>query len=157
MTLWQYTHPLTTLSLRNNCEFLSFSKIIGKKLNDNYSQKLLDTAKTSVTDALKTALKTSIQTRGEATGDLIGNKLSAKIPNTSSQNASKTNNTPQTEDVIPMELFISTEKRQQTIDELKLIQYINKMEYQKLINLLDNEATQPFKVRTRNWLEINDD
>ena len=29
------------------------------------------------------------------------------------------------------------------------------MEYQKIANLLDNETNQPFKFRTRNWIEIN--
>ena len=31
------------------------------------------------------------------------------------------------------------------------------MEYQKITNLLDNASNQPFKFRTRNWVEINDD
>ena len=31
------------------------------------------------------------------------------------------------------------------------------MEYQKIINLLDNTPNQPFKFRTKNWVEINDD
>ena len=31
------------------------------------------------------------------------------------------------------------------------------MEYQKMINLLDNTANQPSKFRTRNWLEIDDE
>ena len=31
------------------------------------------------------------------------------------------------------------------------------MEYKKIINLLDNETTQPSKFRTKNWAEINDD
>ena len=30
------------------------------------------------------------------------------------------------------------------------------MEYQKLINLLDNTPNQLFKFRTKNWIEIND-
>ena len=30
------------------------------------------------------------------------------------------------------------------------------MEYQKITNLLDNVSNQPFKFRTRNWVEIND-
>ena len=29
------------------------------------------------------------------------------------------------------------------------------MEYQKIINSLDNETTQPSKFRTKNWVEIN--
>ena len=31
------------------------------------------------------------------------------------------------------------------------------MEYQKIINLLDYTTDQPFKFRTRNWVEINDE
>ena len=31
------------------------------------------------------------------------------------------------------------------------------MEYQKIINLLDNTMNQPSKFRTRNWVEINDE
>ena len=29
------------------------------------------------------------------------------------------------------------------------------MEYQKMINLLDNSGNQPSKFRTRNWVESN--
>ena len=29
------------------------------------------------------------------------------------------------------------------------------MEYQKIINLLDNTPNQPTKFRTKNWVEIN--
>ena len=39
------------------------------------SQKLLDTAKKSTTDAITTASKRAIQKTAEATGDLIGNKI----------------------------------------------------------------------------------
>ena len=31
------------------------------------------------------------------------------------------------------------------------------MEYEKIINLLDNTPKQPTKFRTENWVEINDD
>ena len=31
------------------------------------------------------------------------------------------------------------------------------MEYQKIINLLDNTSNQPSKFRTKNWVEINDE
>ena len=30
------------------------------------------------------------------------------------------------------------------------------MEYQKIVNLLYNQTTQPSKFRTKNWVEIND-
>ena len=31
------------------------------------------------------------------------------------------------------------------------------MEYQKIINLLDNTPNQPSQFKTKNWVEINDD
>ena len=31
------------------------------------------------------------------------------------------------------------------------------MNYQKIINLLDNTSNQQFKYRTKNWVEINND
>ena len=31
------------------------------------------------------------------------------------------------------------------------------MEYQKIINLLDNTPNQPSKFRTKNWVEINNE
>ena len=45
------------------------------------SQKLLDTTKNSIIDAIKTTSKRSIQETAEVTGDLIGNKIAAKITN----------------------------------------------------------------------------
>ena len=51
---------------------------MGKNLSNIYSQKLLDTAKKSTTDAMKTASKRAIQKTGEATGDSIGNKTADK-------------------------------------------------------------------------------
>ena len=41
--------------------FLSFSKNMGKSLSNKYSQKLLDCAKKSTTDAINTVLKRAIQ------------------------------------------------------------------------------------------------
>ena len=51
--------------------FLSFAKNIGKNISNKYSQKLVDTAKTSATDVIKTASKRAIQKTAEATGDLV--------------------------------------------------------------------------------------
>ena len=31
------------------------------------------------------------------------------------------------------------------------------MEYQKIVNLLDNASNQPSKFRTKSWVEINDE
>ena len=55
--------------------FISFAK----SLSNKYGQKLLNSAKKSTTDAIKTALKSAIQKTAEATGDLIGNKVADKI------------------------------------------------------------------------------
>ena len=63
--------------------FLSFAKNMGKNLSNNYSQKLLDSAKKSTADAIKTASKRAIQKIAEATGDLIGNKSADKITSVS--------------------------------------------------------------------------
>ena len=45
---------------------LSFAKNIGKTLSSKYGQELLDSAKKSTTDALKTASKRAIQKTTEA-------------------------------------------------------------------------------------------
>ena len=54
-------------------EFLSFANNIGKTLSTDNSQKLLDSAKKYMTDAIKTTSKRAIPKATEATGDLIGN------------------------------------------------------------------------------------
>ena len=54
-----------------------------------YSQKLLDSAKKSTTDAIKTASKRTNQKIAEATGDLISNKTADKITSISKQLHSK--------------------------------------------------------------------
>ena len=57
---------------------MSFAKNMGKSLSNKYSQKPLDNAKKSTTDAIKKASKRAIQKIAEATGDLIGNKIADK-------------------------------------------------------------------------------
>ena len=74
--------------------FLSFDKNMGKNFGKNISnslsgkyspgmlaehQKLLDHAKISATDALKTSSKSVIQKTAEANGDFIGNKIADRI------------------------------------------------------------------------------
>ena len=54
--------------------FLSFAINIGKNISSKYSQNLVDSAKKSVTDAIKTASKRAIQKTAEATGHLISKK-----------------------------------------------------------------------------------
>ena len=53
---------------------MSFATNMSKRLSNRHSQKLLDSAKKSTTDAIKTASKRSIQKTSGATGDLISNK-----------------------------------------------------------------------------------
>ena len=48
-------------------------------LSNKYGKKIIDTAKKSTTDAIKTASKRAIQKTTEATGDLIGIKIADKI------------------------------------------------------------------------------
>ena len=69
--------------------FLSFAKNMGKSLSNKYGQKLLDSAKKSTTDAIKTASKRAIQKAAEATGDLIGNKIADKITSVSKKKSTK--------------------------------------------------------------------
>ena len=63
--------------------FLSFTKNMGKSLSNKYGQKLLDIAKISAKDAIKTASKRAIQKTAKATGDLIANKIADKITSVS--------------------------------------------------------------------------
>ena len=71
--------------------FLSFAKNMGKSLSNKYGQKLLDSAKKSTTDAIKTASKRAIQKTAEATGDLIGNKIADKITSISKKPSNNNN------------------------------------------------------------------
>ena len=63
--------------------FLSFAKNMGKSLSNKYGQKLLDSAKKSATDAIKTASERAVQKAAEVTSDLTGNKIADKIPSVS--------------------------------------------------------------------------
>ena len=69
--------------------FLSFAKNIGKNISNKYSQKLVDDAKKSATDAIKTAGKRAIQKTAEATRDLKGHKIADKITSVSTELHSK--------------------------------------------------------------------
>ena len=62
----QYSIELRDRTYVKGYGFLSFAKNICKNLSDKYSQKLLDSAKTTA-----------------ATGDLIGNKIADKITSVS--------------------------------------------------------------------------
>ena len=109
--------------------FLSFAKNMGKSLSNKYGQKLLDSAKKSTTDTIKTASKSALQKNAEATGDLIGNKIADKITSVSMELHSKksnnnninniSNNDNNNEDVeltTYKKRYMSLEERQQIIN-----------------------------------------
>ena len=68
---------------------MCFAKNMDKCLSNKYGQKLLDSAKKSTTDEIKTASKRAFQKTAEATGDLIGNKIADKITGVSTELHSK--------------------------------------------------------------------
>ena len=80
-------------------------------MSTKYSQKLLDSAKNSTTDAIKTASKRAIHK--------IADKVT--IISKSPQNASNELHSKTDANEIPKERYISPEKRQQIIDELRLV------------------------------------
>ena len=98
---------------------------MGKSLSIKYGQKLLDSAKTSTTDAIKTDSKRAIQKTAEATGDVIGNKIADKITSVSKKSTKELHNNDEREEdveqVVPKKRYISPEERQQIIDELRLV------------------------------------
>ena len=69
---------IVCIKMRYSIE-LSFPKHMGKSLSNKYSQKRLDRAKKSTTDAIKTASKREIQKTAETADDLTGNKIADKI------------------------------------------------------------------------------
>ena len=109
--------------------FVCFAKNMGKSLINKYFQKLLDSAKKSTTDVIKTTSKTAIQKTAEATGYLIGNKITDKITSVSKKPAMEllskelpnNNNETDAEITTHKKRYISPEERQQIIDELRLV------------------------------------
>ena len=105
--------------------FSSFAKNIGKRLSNKYGQKLIDSAKKSTTDAIKTTLKRAIQKTAEATANLIGNKIADKITSPPKEKtAMELHNNDETEDVEIDTLkkrYISPDERKQIIEELRLV------------------------------------
>ena len=103
--------------------FLSFAKNMCKNLSKKYGQKVLDSAKKSITDAARTASKREIQKTVEANGDLIGNKSADKITNVSKKSAKELQNNEtevDAERATPKKRYISPKEKQHIIDELRL-------------------------------------
>ena len=84
-----------------------------RRFSDKYGKKLMNTTTKTGIEAAKTASKRVVQKTAEATGDLNGNKIADKI---TSIDKSKEKKKTKKED----ENYISPEKRQQFIDNLKL-------------------------------------
>ena len=108
--------------------FLSFAKNMSKNLISKYGQKLLDSAKESTTDAIKTASKRANQKAAKATGDKIGNmhnligkKIAEKITSVWKSPTRSKNDDANSEIEVPKKRYISPEERQQIIDELRLV------------------------------------
>ena len=103
-------------------------KFISKNLCSKCSQKLLDHSKEYTTNARKTVSKTAFQKMAEETGDLIGNKIADKITKVSRVSPQKSSEIVKNEAgnigfdrEIPKERYISPEKRQKIIDDLRLM------------------------------------
>ena len=100
-------------------------KIQGKNRSTKYGQKLIDTTKKSVTDALKIASKMELQDTAEVRGDLAGNKIAEKIIKTATKNTYKdpeklTAQVPRPTSV-PDEIYIIPENDKLNFDELRLL------------------------------------
>ena len=115
----------------------NIGKDIRKILNSKQS-KTSKSSKNSATDAFKTSTKRFIQKTAEATGDLTGSKIADKI--TLPQKNLETNKE------------ILRENNNNNNNNNNII-----MNYQNIINLLEETTYQPSKFRTRNWVEINDE
>ena len=87
----------------------------------NMEKKLIDTAKKSATDAIKTASKRARQKTAEATGGLVGNKIADKITSVSQKSTKKLPTIDEDVELSTHKRYISPEERQQIIDELRLI------------------------------------
>ena len=100
--------------------------LLSKTLSNKCGQKLLDSAKKSTTDVIKTASKRAIQKTAEATGGLIGNKIADKITSVSNKKSTKElHNNDETEEDVEItthkKRYMSLEERQQIVDELRLV------------------------------------
>ena len=91
--------------------FVSFARNFSDKYSKSLMDKGIDVSKTFA----KTAGKKILKETAKATGDLIVNKIADKITR-----ASKKSQSDEVNNEIPKERYISPNKRQRIIDELKL-------------------------------------
>ena len=90
--------------------FMSFARNFGDKYSKALMDKGIDVGKTFAKTAGKKIFKETVK----ATGDLIGNKIADKITSASKKSHEEVNNE------IPKERYISPNKRQKIINELRL-------------------------------------
>ena len=91
--------------------FMSFARNFSDKYSKSLIDKGIDVSKTFAKPAGKKIFKET----AKAAGDLIGNKIADKITS-----ASKKTQSDEVNNEIPKERYISPNKRQKIIDELKL-------------------------------------
>ena len=84
-------------------------------------KKLTDTAIKTGKDFATTAGKKIVHKSAEATGDVIGNKIADKITSASKKPHDEEIQSTKVNNEIPNERYISPKKRQQIINELRLI------------------------------------
>ena len=94
------------------------SLAVGKSMKKKYGKKILDNSLSAGKDFAKIAGKKVLTKSAEAAGDLIGNKIADRI-------TKSTRNKEQKEDDRIMKetqkIIIPPEKREQTIEDLKLL------------------------------------
>ena len=86
-----------------------------RNFSDKYSKSLMDKGIDVIKTFAKTAGKKILKETAKAAGDLNGNKIADKITS-----ASKKSQSDEVNNEIPKERYISPNKRQKIINELKL-------------------------------------
>ena len=96
---------------------------VARSMSNKCGKKLVNTAKKSATDAIKTTSKRAIQKTAETTGGLIGNKIADKTTSVSKKKS--TNKLPTIDEDAELtthkKRYISSEERQQIIAVLRLV------------------------------------
>ena len=95
---------------------------MGKNLSSKYGQKFIDSAKKSTIGTIKTVSKRAIQKTADAAGYLIGSKIDDKITSVSKKSATRSQDNEANDESETLKgRYISPERRQQIIDELRLV------------------------------------
>ena len=84
-----------------------------RRFGNKYGKKLMDTTTKKGINAAKTASKRVVQKTAEAAGDMTRNKIADKITSLGKTKSKE-------EEAEREEIYISPEKRQQIIDDLRL-------------------------------------